>query len=154
MRLATVEPFSTHLPLSTRLLYELGDPNSTLRATTDRSGPAVLIHAGGEIDACNEHTWRRLLEEAAAFVTAPGPFVVDVSGLDFMGCCAFAALSDEAQRCRDRGVELRLVGPQPIVARIVEACGLSRLLLVYRTVDAALDTSKAGSLSLVTRRPG
>jgi anti-anti-sigma factor len=146
MRLATVEPFSTHPMLSTRLLYALGHPHSTLRATTDRSGPAVLIHAGGEIDACNEHTWRRLLEEAAAVVTAPGPFVVDVSGLAFMGCCAFAALADEAERCRDRGVELLLVSPQPIVARIVEACGLSRLLLVHRTVDAALDTSTAGSL--------
>ena len=93
MRLATAEPFSTHLMLSTRLLYELGDPHSTLRATTDRSGPAVLIHAGGEIDACNEHTWRQLLDEAAAVVSAPGPFVVDVAGLDFMGCCAFAALA-------------------------------------------------------------
>jgi anti-anti-sigma factor len=146
MRLATVEPFSTHLMLSTRLRYALGHPHSTLRATIGRSGPAVLIHAGGEIDACNEHSWRQLLEEAAAVVTAPGPFVVDVSGLDFMGCCAFAALADEAERCRDRGVELRLVSPQPIVARIVEACGLSRLLLVYRTVDAALDTSTTGSL--------
>jgi len=146
MRLATVEPFSTHLLLSTRLLYALGDPNSTLRATTDRRGPAVLIHAGGEIDACNERTWRQLLEEAAAAVTAPGPFVVDVSGLDFMGCCAFAALADEAERCRDRGVELHLVSPQPIVARIVEACGLSRMLSVYPTVEAALATSMAGSL--------
>jgi anti-anti-sigma factor len=146
MRLATLEPFPTHLMLSTRLRYALGDPHSTLRATTDRSGPAVLIHAGGEIDACNERTWRQLLEEAAAVVAAPGPFVIDLSGLDFMGCCAVAALADEAERCRDRGVELRLVSPQPIVARIVEACGLSRLLLVYPTVDAALATSTAGSL--------
>ena len=30
----------------------------------------------------------------------PGPFVVDVTGLDFMGCCAFAVLADEAQRCQ------------------------------------------------------
>ena len=134
------------LSLSMRLVYELGDPHSTLRATTDRSGPAVLIHAGGEIDACNEHTWRQLLDEAAAVVTAPGPFVVDVSGLDFMGCCAFAALADEAERCRDRGVELLLVSHQPIVARIVKACGLSRVLPVYPTVDAALASSTAGAL--------
>jgi anti-anti-sigma factor len=138
MRLATAEQLSTHLILSTRLVYELGDPNSTLRATADRTGPAVLIHAGGEVDACNEHTWRQLLDEAAAAVSAPGPFVVDVSGLDFMGCCAFAALADEAARCRDRGVELRLVSHQPIVARILDACGLARMLPVYPSVDAAL----------------
>jgi anti-anti-sigma factor len=144
MHLAIADPFSTHLMLSTRLVYELGDPHSTLRATTDRSGPAVLIHAGGEIDAYNEHTWRQLLDEAAAVVTAPGSFVVDVSGLDFMGCCAFAALADEAERCRDRGVELLLVSHQPVVTRIVKACGLSHLLPVYPSVDAALTSSTAG----------
>jgi anti-anti-sigma factor len=138
MRLASTEPLSTHLMLSTRLVYELGDPHSTLRATTDHSGPAVVIYAGGEVDACNERTWRQLLDEAAAVVTAPGPFVVDVSGLDFMACCAFAALAEEAEGCRERGIELRLVSHQPMVARIVKSCGLTQMLPVYPTVDAAL----------------
>ena len=133
------EPMSSpHLMLSTRLVYELGDPHSTLRATTDRSGPAVLINAGGEIDACNEHTWRQLVSEAASVVTPPGPFVVDVTGLDFMGCCAFAVLADEAQRCQERGIELRLVSREPVVARIVYACGLGGILRIYPTADAAL----------------
>lgn len=138
MRLATAEPFSSPLMLSTRLVYELGDPNSTLRATTDRNGPSVIVYAGGEVDACNEHAWRRLLDEAAAGVAAPGPLVIDVSGLDFMGCCAFAALAEEAERCRGRGVELRLVSHDPMVARVVKACGLTPMLAMYPTVDAAL----------------
>jgi len=138
MNLATAESFSTHLVLSTKLVSELGDPHSTLRATTDHSGPAVLIYAGGEVDACNERTWRLLLGEAAVAVSAPGPFVVDVSGLDFMACCAFAALAEEAEGCRKRGVELRLVSHEPIVARIVQSCGLSKVLPVYPTADAAL----------------
>jgi anti-anti-sigma factor len=124
--------------LSTRLVYELGDPHSTLRATTDRNGAAVLINAGGEIDACNEHTWRHLVGEAAGVVIPPGPFVVDVTGLDFMGCCAFSVLADEAHRCRDRGIELRLVSREPIIARIVDACGLGGMLPIYPSADAAL----------------
>ena len=136
------EPTSSpHLMLSTRLVYELGDPHSTLRTTTDRSGAAVLINAGGEIDACNEHTWRRLVSEAASGVMAPGPFVVDVTGLDFMGCCSFAVLADEARRCRERGIELRLVSREALVARIVDACGLNGLLPIYPTADAALATA-------------
>jgi anti-anti-sigma factor len=138
MHVVTTEPVSAHLMLSTRLVYELGDPHSKLRATTDRSGAAVLMTAGGEIDACNEDTWRHLVSEAAAVVTAPGPFIVDVSGLEFMACCAFAVLADEARRCRDRGVELRLISRQPIVARIVDACGLNGLLPIYPTADSAL----------------
>ncbi|OBF10163.1 anti-anti-sigma factor [Mycobacterium sp. ACS4054] len=129
---------TTHLMLSTKLVYELGDPNSTLRATADRTGPAVLIYAGGEVDACNEHTWRQLISEVAGIVIAPGPLVVDVTGLDFMGCCAFAVLADEARRCKDRGVELRLVSREPVVTRLVDACGLSGLLPIYPTADSAL----------------
>jgi anti-anti-sigma factor len=123
------EPLSSpHLMLSTRLVY-------------DRCGGAVLINAGGEIDACNEHTWRHLVSEAASVVTPPGPLVVDVTGLDFMGCCAFSVLAEEAQRCRRRGIELRLVSRQPIVARIVDACGLSGMLPIYPTTDSALTTA-------------
>jgi anti-anti-sigma factor len=136
------EPMSNpQLMLSTRLVYELGDPHSTLRATTDRNGAAVLINAGGEIDACNEHTWRQLVSEASSVVVPPGPFVVDVTGLDFMGACAFAVLADEAQRCRQRGIELRLVSREPSVARVVDACGLNRVLPIYPTADAALATT-------------
>jgi anti-anti-sigma factor len=129
---------SPHLSLSTRLVSNLGDEHSTLRATTDRSGSAVLIYTGGEIDACNEETWRQLVSEAARSVTAPGPFVIDVTGLDFMGACAFAVLAEEAERCRRRGVEMRLVSRQPIVERIVNACGLGKTLPIYATTDVAL----------------
>ncbi len=132
---------SPPLTLSTRLVYELGDPHSTLRATTDRNDGAVLVNAGGEVDACNEHTWRRLVVEAAGVVTPPGPLVIDVTGLEFMGCCAFAVLAEEAQRCRARGVELRLVSSAPIVARIVDACGLGGVLPIYPSTDAALATT-------------
>jgi anti-anti-sigma factor len=55
-----------------------------------------------------------------------------------MGCCAYAALAEEAERCRQRGVQLRLVSNQPVVARVVAACGLSELLPVDDSVDAAL----------------
>jgi anti-anti-sigma factor len=124
--------------LSTRLITELGDPQSTLRATTQRNGPVVIIRAGGEIDASNEDTWRRLVSEAAAVATPPGPFVVDVNGLGFMGCCAYSVLADEADRCRRRGVGLRLVSCDPSVARIIKACEFSVVLPVHPTTDSAL----------------
>ncbi len=142
MSAPVIEPTSSpQLMLSTRLVSELGDPRSTLRATTDRSDAAVIISAGGEIDACNERTWRRLVSEAASVVVPPGPFVVDVTGLDFMGCCAFAVLANEAQCCEERGIELRLVSKDPIVTRIVDACGLNRVLPIYPTTEAALATA-------------
>lgn len=137
------EPGLTPVSLSTRLISELGDPRSRLRATTQSNGPVVIIRAGGEIDACNEDTWRRLVSEAAALVTPPGPFVVDVSDLGFMGCCAISVLADEAERCRSRGVGLRLVSCNPSVARIIKACELSVVLPVHPTMDSALSPAVA-----------
>jgi anti-anti-sigma factor len=135
---AIAEPSFNHLMLSSRLISELAQARSTLRTTIERSGLAVIVSAGGELDASNETTWRRLLSEAATAAGSPGPLVVDISGLDFMGCCAYAALGEEAERCRRRGVEMRLVSSQPVVARIVTACGLSELLPVDDSVDTAL----------------
>jgi anti-anti-sigma factor len=124
--------------LSSRLIAELAHGRGTLRATTERSGLAVIVSAGGELDASNDAAWRHLLSEASAAAGSPGPLVIDTSGLDFMGCCAYAALAEEAERARERGVELRVVSRQPVVARIVRACGLSELLPVDASVDAAL----------------
>lgn len=144
MNLAPAESFPTQIALSPRLLSELGDPHSTLRATTQRSGTVVIVRAGGEVDASNEHIWQRLVGEAAAVASEPGPFVVDVNGLGFMGCCAFAALAAEAERCRRRGVELRLVSCDSNVARVVEACNLHDVLSLHATTEAALSTAAAG----------
>jgi anti-anti-sigma factor len=127
-----------HLMLSSRLISELARSRSTLRATTERNGQVVIVSAGGELDASNEGTWRRLLGEAAAAADAPGLLVVDTCGVDFMACCAYASLGDQAERCRRRGVEVHLVSSQPHVARIIAACGLSELLPVDDSVDSAL----------------
>src|ERR1700728_2673594 len=135
---AILEPSCNHLMLSSSLISDLARARSTLRMTTERIGLAVIVSAGGELDASNEATWRRLLSEAAAAAGPPGLLVVDTTGLDFMACCAYAALGEEAENCRRLGVEMRLVSNQPAVSRIVAACGLSELLPVDDSVDAAL----------------
>jgi anti-anti-sigma factor len=140
---AIAEPSFNHLTLSSRLISELAQASSTLRMTTERIDLAVIVSAGGELDASNEGTWRRLLSEAGAAAGPSGPLVVDINGLDFMGCCAYAALAEEAEHCRQRGVELRLVSNQPVVSRVVAACGLTELLPVDESVDAALSVYDA-----------
>jgi anti-anti-sigma factor len=142
--LATAEPSSPHLMLSAQLVSELGDAHSTLRATAERCDSAVIVYAGGEVDACNEHTWQRLLREVATIVTSPGALVLDVTGLEFMACCAFAALAEEADRCRRRGVGLCLVSLESGLVRTVRACGLADILPVYATADAALSCVPTG----------
>lgn len=137
----SVESYLSPATLSAQLLAELSDPRSTLRATIQRNGAAVIVLAGGEVDASNENTWRQLIGEAATVANGPGPFIVDVTGLDFMGCCAFAVLAAEAERCRDRGVELRLVSCDSAVARLIRAGNLDGQLRLHPTTDSALSTA-------------
>jgi anti-anti-sigma factor len=116
----------------------LGHPPSGLRTVTKRTGSSVVVHVGGDIDASNETAWQDVLSRGAAETVAPGPFVIDVCDLDFMGSCGYAALAHEAAECRSRGVTLRLVTQQPIVDRTIAACGLRPLLPTYASVEKAL----------------
>lgn len=125
-------------PSSTRPSSQPSDLHSGLRAVTECTGSAVVVHVGGDIDASNEVAWQRLVSKSAAIAIAPGPFVIDIRDLDFMGSCAYAVLAQESVRCRRRGVNMRLVSNQPIVARTIAACGLRRLISLYAMVETAL----------------
>ncbi|CAM3383628.1 anti-anti-sigma factor [Mycobacterium intermedium] len=131
-------------PASTRLSPQVNDPHSGLRAVTECTGSAVVVQVGGDIDASNENAWRRLVSRSAAIAIAPGPFIIDIRELDFIGSCAYAVLAQEAVRCRRRGVSLRLVAGQPIVARTIAACGLRRILPLYSSVENALSVAPHG----------
>jgi anti-anti-sigma factor len=135
---AAIASCPPHPLLSASLVTQMGGRGSTLRATIERSGSAVLLHAGGEVDAANESIWRRLLDEAATATAAPGPLLIDTNGLDFMAGCAYAALAEQADRCRIRGINLCLVSAQRIVARVVGVMNLDRQVPIYHCVDAAL----------------
>jgi anti-anti-sigma factor len=135
------EPFTTRLTLSAPLAAELGAARSRLRAAAQRSESAVIINAGGEVDAFNEECWRDLIRETASAAEPPGSFIIDVNDFDFLGCCAFETLAEEAARCRSRGVALRLVSRDPAVARVVAACGFDEILPLYPTAVSALSAS-------------
>ncbi len=118
-----------------------GDGRHALRASSERYGSAVIVRVGGEVDASNQDVWRNLLAKMASSAIAPGPFVVDVRQMHFMGCGAFLELAQEARRCHRREVSMCLVSHQPIVAHIVAAAGLRPLLTMYRTVETALSAT-------------
>jgi anti-anti-sigma factor len=138
MSLAVSEVFAAPVRLSPRLVSELGAAHSRLRAAAQGFGAAVIVYVGGEIDACNEESWRLLLAEASAFATAPQQFIVDVNSVDFMSCASFLVLADEANRCRERDIKLCLVSLESSVARVVAACGLSDVLTVHTSAPQSL----------------
>jgi len=135
---AAIATLPAHPLLSASLVAQMGGAGDALQATIERSGSAVLLYAGGEVDAANESIWRRLLGEAATATAAPGPLLIDTNGLDFMAGCAYAALAEQADRCRIQGIKVCLVSAQRIVARVVGVMKLDRQVPLYHNVDAAL----------------
>ena len=135
---AAIATLPGHPLLSASLVAQMGGAGNTLHATIERSGSAVLLYAGGEVDAANEAIWRRLLGEAATATAAPGPLLIDTDGLDFMAGCAYAALAEQADRCRIQGIKVCLVSAQRIVARVVGVMKLDRQMPLYHDLDAAL----------------
>jgi len=118
-----------------------------LRATVERSSTVMLLRVGGEIDAANKDTWKRLVDDVAGATAAPGLLVVDTSGMDFMASVAFRVLIEQSARCRVRGITLCLVSNQPIVARIMGAAWAGVELPFYQSVDAALHDYRPSQLS-------
>jgi anti-anti-sigma factor len=135
---AAIATLPAHPLLSASLVAQMGGAGNTLHATIERSGRAVLLYAGGEVDAANESIWRRLLGEAATATAAPGPLLIDTNGLDFMAGCAYAALAEQADQCRIQGIKVCLVSAQRIVARVVGVMKLDTQVPLYHDVDAAL----------------
>ena len=135
---AAIATLPAHPLLSASLVAEMGGAGNTLHATIERSGSAVLLYAGGEVDASNESIWRRLLGEAATATAAPGPLLIDTNGLDFMAGCACAALAELADQCRIQGIKVCLVSAQRIAARVVGVMKLDTQVPLYHDVDAAL----------------
>ena len=140
-----VQPSPIPLILSANLVSALNNPHGDLRTVAQRDGTIVTVYVGGEVDAANEHSWRQLLREAAAATPPPGPLVIDTDGLDFMGCCAFTALAEQADRCHSRGIRMCVVSCKPIVRRIITAGGLGSRLPVYPDAHAALSAAAAGT---------
>lgn len=86
----------------------------------------VEIRAVGEIDIATVGSFR-----AALWAAPPRPVLrVDLSGVRVLSAAGVRALFAAHLRMRTRGGELVLVDPDPVVARVLRATGLHRVVRV------------------------
>ncbi len=126
---------SVFQPVSVPVISGSGAAADRLRCDTEIRGHAVVMRARGEVDGFTLSSWQRAVRAAASAIVAPGPLIIDLRGLDFISCRAFAVLAEQATWCRGRGIDLRLVSTAPIVTRVITAAGLTELLLVSPGID-------------------
>ncbi|MFI5498069.1 anti-sigma factor antagonist [Nocardia asteroides] len=119
-----------------------GEPDELcerLQAELEPRADAVILHVYGEADAYTQPRWRRILDTALAEVGPHGRLVVDLSGIQFLGCRPILDLAERAQQGAARGVQILVFNPLPgVVDRVVDIAGLSAWLPVHATLAEAL----------------
>ena len=97
----------------------------------DRTGPVPVVRLSGEIDRANAGEL-----EPRLLALAPGPVVVDLTGLAFLGSAGLQVLFTLAQRCERLVV---VAPPGAAFRRALEVTELGRVAHVADTVAAALE---------------
>lgn len=110
---------------------------------------AVVLRAVGEVDAASAAVLADQLAQAAETVTPPGPVVLYLGAVDFIGSAGMATLIATHQLCQDQRIGFRVVAG-PVVTRRLELLGLLTFVTVRRTLDDALHGTDSDVPSPVT----
>jgi anti-sigma B factor antagonist len=64
--------------------------------------------------------------------------ILDLSQVDFMSSAGLRAIVTILKECRQRGGDLRLVGPNAAISRILEMTGFSDVMQIYGNIEQAV----------------
>ena len=108
------------------------------------SGPAqTVVTVAGDVDMHSQGRLRDALTEAGP---QPGCRVVlDLSEVEFMASAGVQVLLEVAGQLEAAGGALVLVGPRPMVARVLNLTRSDELIAMAATVDEALAGRAAGT---------
>lgn len=97
-----------------------------------------MITAEGDVDMRTAPTLQNAVT-ATVDQVAPGPYVLDLTNVTFLGSAGLTALVAVHRHVESRGDVLRIVvdANRPVI-RPIELTGLDTALNLYHTVDEAL----------------
>ena len=130
-------------------------PEMTARAmlgvSAEKSARAgrVVVALRGELDVCTAADGLRSLTALAA---ARAWIIVDLAELAYMDCYSLSELMAVRAQARRAGGDLVLVGPQPVVLRLLVLCAVASHWLVFTSMDEAV--GMPGALRLPPSCPG
>ena len=107
-----------------------------LRASVRAGDSCIVVALAGEADANIGQSLRGLLESEVTKGT--GRLIIDLAELRFLDSVGVHVLIDVRAVLRQRGGELILLAPQPVVARVLNLVGADRLIPVYADLETAL----------------
>ncbi|WP_329790026.1 STAS domain-containing protein [Lentzea sp. DG1S-22] len=114
------------------------DPRAdqTIELTVRQPAPGVTVLAvSGEVDMVSAPTLRDALVNGLG---DGGTFVVDMTGVTFLGSAGLAVLVEAARVAQQHEAALKVVAKARAVTRPLEATGLGEVLSLHQTVEEAL----------------
>jgi len=99
-------------------------------------GDIPVVHLFGEADSSAAADLRARLQELQE-ATHPN-VVIDLLEVTFVDSTILGVLVAASRFCRNLGGELRLVIAEPRVSRVLEITGLTRVFVLYGSLEAAL----------------
>jgi anti-sigma B factor antagonist len=95
----------------------------------------TVVSVSGEIDMLSAPALRTYV---ATNLVDDGTFVLDLSGVTFLGSAGLAVLVEAAQESRTRAIAFRVVAADRAVTRPIVATGLGEVFAVHKTLDEAI----------------
>jgi anti-sigma B factor antagonist len=112
------------------------DTGLPVPAVITRPGGAVVVALEGDLDIVSAPAVRERL--LSLLHPGAGRLVIDMSAIRYADASGVAVLVSTQRRAVLLGGGVRLVAPEPEVARVLAAAGSNRHLKIYPTVRAAL----------------
>ena len=112
---------------------------SALEIVTTHDGPRSVLQLRGELDLSNDDDVRMEIR-AVMHSHDPGILVLDLSGLAFTDSTGLGTMVWAHKRMAERGHQLLLADPNPLILRLLRISGLDRHLTVVSEEAAAEKT--------------
>lgn len=116
------------------------ESNFTISKTT--RGDVRIITVSGELDIATSPRLRDVLSNAEEMHHL---VVMDLTAVSFIDSTTLSVLIAGVRQLRESGDDLRLVGMQPQVARVIDVTGLSAVFPIYDNVEDATSVSEPNS---------
>lgn len=114
---------------------ETGDGVDLLRASVSAGPSSTLVRLAGEGDVTVCDQLRGML--TAQVLAGARNLVVDLSGVGFLDSSCLHVLLAACRMAEQADGSLKLVSPQPMVARMMALWGADRLIAVHASVAEA-----------------
>ncbi|WP_231642367.1 STAS domain-containing protein [Nocardia sp. NRRL S-836] len=111
------------------------DPQTIELSARQPAEGVTVLAVSGEVDMVSAPTLREALVNG---LTDGGTFVVDMTGVTFLGSAGLAVLVEAARLAPQHNAALKVVATKRAVTRPLEATGLGEVFSVHESVDAAL----------------